>query len=344
MLLKDVFRSYMAVSGEDRSAAYTDKLMFEAMDKFFGPKAVNDITPLDLTNYLAQKRKERIKRNDQMVALQPATLNKHTQFLRRLLNHAEALGQPVRPFRWKSFKVVEPEQTTSFLTIPQEHAALQEMDEYIRPIFLFSVLSGVRLANAIELKHSMVNWSDRVITFRGKSRRPGGKTYIVPITGQIEGVLRQEWNNHPEYVFTFKAKKTNNRWGYTQGVRYPITRPLIRAYWRRLGLQKRWHDLRHTFGTRLYNETKDIHLVQRAMNHSDVNTTMRYVHTDMSDVAAALEKLHNKVANLHNEEQVKNELDVGFTKVINMVRSAGLEPARLASLPPQNDAFPAYHF
>lgn len=170
MLLKDVFASYMTVSGDDRSAAYTDKLMFEAMDKFFGPKAVNDITPLDLTNYLAQKRRERIKRKDKLVPLQPATLNKHTQFLRRLLNHAEALGQPVRQFRWKSFMVLEPEKTTGFLTIPQEHAALKDMDEYIRPIFLFSVLSGVRLANAIELKKSMVNWSDGLITFRGKSR------------------------------------------------------------------------------------------------------------------------------------------------------------------------------
>lgn len=42
MLLKDVFNSYMAVSGTDRSAAYTDKLMFEAMDKFFGPKALRE--------------------------------------------------------------------------------------------------------------------------------------------------------------------------------------------------------------------------------------------------------------------------------------------------------------
>lgn len=178
MILKEVFDSYMAVSGEDRSAAYTDRLMFNAMDAFFGPKAVNDITPVDLTNYLAVKRKERIKRKDQMVPLQPATLNKHTQFLRRLLTHAENLGEPIRVFKWKSFMVVEPEQTTSFLTIPQEHAALTDMDDYIRPIFLFSVLSGVRLSNAIGLKKSMIDWSERLITFRGKSRRPGGKTYL----------------------------------------------------------------------------------------------------------------------------------------------------------------------
>lgn len=305
MLLRTVFDSYMVVSGEDRGAAYTDRLKFKFFDRQFGPKAVNDITPADLSKALGVLRAKRIKRKGQLVPLQPATLNAHTEFLRRLLTHADALGEPVRPFKWKSFMVVEAEQATAFLTIPEEHGALEDMDDYIRPIFLFSVLSGVRLANAIGLKKAMVNWADRVITFRGKSRRPGGKTYVVPITGMIEGILRAEWDNHFEYVFTFRARR-NSRWGYRAGMRYPLTKPLVREYWERLGLEKRWHDLRHTFGTRLYKETKDIHLVQRAMNHSDVQTTLRYVHTDYSDVQEAMERLHNKVANLHHEEQVRN--------------------------------------
>ncbi len=335
MLLREVFDSYMTVSGTDRSAAYTDRLMFAAMDKFFGPKAVNEISPHDLSKYLSMKRGEKVKRNGELRSLQPATLNKHTQFLRRLINHAEALGEPVKQFRWKAFTVIEPEQQTGYLTVPEEHIALTDMDDYIRPIFLFSVLSGIRLANAIGLKKSMVDWETRRITFKGKSRRPGGKTYIVPLTSQLEGILEKEWNNHDEYVFTFKARK-NSRWGYREGHRYPITRPIIREYWERLRLDKRWHDLRHTFGTRLYQETRDIHLVQRAMNHSDVNTTMRYVHTDLSDVQEAMERLHNKVANLHHQEQTRNELDQEFSNVINLVRSKGLEPSRLASLPPQD--------
>ncbi|WP_424617629.1 tyrosine-type recombinase/integrase [Bradyrhizobium sp.] len=97
-------------------------------------------------------------------------------------------------------------------------------------------------------------------------------------------------------------------------MRYPLTKPLVRCYWEKLDLEKRWHDLRHTFGTRLYRETKDIHLVQRAMNHSDVQTTMRYVHTDHSDVQEAMEKLHNKVANLHQIEQMKNKEDPKFLR------------------------------
>ena len=39
---------------------------------------------------------------------------------------------------------------------------------------------------------------------------------------------------------------------------------MVRYYWEALRLGKRWHDVRHTFGTRLYGISKDIHLVQRA--------------------------------------------------------------------------------
>src|SRR6267142_3415262 len=119
MLLVDVFNSYMVVSGEDRGAAYTDRLKFNFFDKQFGPKAVNDITPADLSKALGVLRLKRIKRKGQMVPLQPATLNAHTEFLRRLLSHADALGEPVRVFKWKSFIVVVPEVVTIYLTMPQ---------------------------------------------------------------------------------------------------------------------------------------------------------------------------------------------------------------------------------
>ena len=305
MLFKTVFESYMTVSGEDRGAAYQDHLMFNAMNVFF-PKSVPEISPIDLSDYLKDTRAKRIKRRGELVPLQPATLNKHTAFLRRILTHAEALGVTVQRFRWSAFVVMEAEQTTGFLTIPEEHTALVDIDDYIRPLFLFSVLSGVRQANAIALRWPQVDMNDRVIRFQAKSRRPGGKAYVVPLTSQIEGVLEDEWGNHIDYVFTFRAKR-NNRWGYEQGKRYPLTKAVVRYWWEKLDLEKRWHDLRHTFGTRLYQETKDIHLVQRAMNHADVNTTMRYIHTDLSDVRSAMEILHNKVANLHQQEQIEDK-------------------------------------
>ncbi len=38
------------------------------------------------------------------------------------------------------------------------------------------------------------------------------------------------------------------------------------------------HTLRHTFATDLYRETGKIRLVQKALGHADLSTTMIYTH------------------------------------------------------------------
>ncbi len=44
------------------------------------------------------------------------------------------------------------------------------------------------------------------------------------------------------------------------------------------GLRRlRFHDLRHTFGTRMIREA-DIRRVQEWMGHADIQTTMKYLH------------------------------------------------------------------
>jgi len=49
------------------------------------------------------------------------------------------------------------------------------------------------------------------------------------------------------------------------------------------------HDLRHTFATRLYNQTGDIRLVQHALRHEFVTTTQIYAHVDPLRLRAAID-------------------------------------------------------
>ena len=41
----------------------------------------------------------------------------------------------------------------------------------------------------------------------------------------------------------------------------------------------RFHDLRHTVGTRLAKENIPVNVIKEILAHSDVKTTMRYVHS-----------------------------------------------------------------
>ena len=51
----------------------------------------------------------------------------------------------------------------------------------------------------------------------------------------------------------------------------------------------RFHDYRHDFGTKLLRETGNLKLVQKALNHRDIKSTLRYAHVLDEDVATAVE-------------------------------------------------------
>jgi integrase len=69
----------------------------------------------------------------------------------------------------------------------------------------------------------------------------------------------------------------------------------VQSYWKRLRKRTgivglRFHDLRHDFGTQLLRETGNLKLVQRAMNHRSINTTLRYAHVLDQEVADGMER------------------------------------------------------
>ena len=53
----------------------------------------------------------------------------------------------------------------------------------------------------------------------------------------------------------------------------------------------RFHDFRHDFATKLLRDTGNLKLVQKALNHADIKSTLRYAHVLDEDVAAAVERV-----------------------------------------------------
>ena len=55
----------------------------------------------------------------------------------------------------------------------------------------------------------------------------------------------------------------------------------------------RFHDLRHTVGTRLAEQLVPVNVIKELLGHSDVHTTMRYVHCTQGAKLEALNKLNS---------------------------------------------------
>jgi integrase len=215
-----------------------------------------------------------------------ATVNRTVvEPLRRLVVHAKEWGVhfPGEP-KWKKFRLDEPRERVRELRT--EEAAASDY----APFFAFARATGQRL-NECLLKWNEVDWGNGQIVKTGKDDNP----IVIPITPTVREILWPLRGHHPVYVFTYIA--TRSRQGRRGGDRYPITYNGVKTMWRRLrkraGVQGfRFHDFRHDFASKLLRETGNLKIVQRALNHANIQSTARYAHVGDEELAAAIEGMH----------------------------------------------------
>jgi integrase len=272
-------------------ASNTWPLLGMLIDFFGKDKLVTEITDDDVARLIAWRRGHRKGRdipNENMPLLSPFTVNHTTTTLRKLFTRCKLLG-----VRFAH----EPKWTKHLLKVPTERVRELSDDEAERldavmrpdyaPFFAFMRASGLRL------NECLLRWSEveaRQIVKLGK----GSKRVTVPITSEIRALLWPLRGHHPTYVFTYICEHAEH--GRIKGERYPITRRGVQTYWSRLRKAAgvvgfRQHDFRHDYATKLLRETGNLRLVQRALNHTRIESTMRYAHVLDSEVADAMERV-----------------------------------------------------
>ena len=156
-------------------------------------------------------------------------------------------------------------------------AAASEQDG---ALFLTAAFTGLRLGELLALRWRDVDFTGATIRVRasyggGQLTTPkSGKVRAVPVAPAVASALaqlsrREHWVGDDDLVFVGAAG------GYMDG---SALRRRYKAALGRAGLRElRFHDLRHTFGTRMIAKA-DIRRVQEWMGHADVQTTMKYLH------------------------------------------------------------------
>jgi integrase len=136
----------------------------------------------------------------------------------------------------------------------------------------------------------------RIVLQDVKSTRPGEK-HALPVTAELRALLGGRRGQHPTFVFTYLCERTtrDRKGGIRQaGTRYPFSSTGWRRKWKRAlatagVVDLRFHDTRHTAGTRITKATGNLRLTQRTLGHKNIATTQRYAHVLLEDVAAGIE-------------------------------------------------------
>lgn len=265
-----------------------------------GATGLSALTFRKLSDYIARRRMRRTKGGKTFVDRANASINRELSHLRSVLIHARDNGAEIPRLDWKKLFLPEPDRYETILTLEAEGQFFAELRRDFWPMVEFALATGLRLDNVINLRWSQIDWTAHVISFRTKSKKPGGQLHQVPLTGRIAAILNGERGHHPDIVFTFMCIRSRHcpRTGFVQnkGRRYPFTQSGWRREWdrarRAIGLPKlRFHDMRHTAATRALIAYRDLTVVKEMLGHSDIATTMRYAQADTTRVREAMEAM-----------------------------------------------------
>ncbi len=245
-------------------------------------KTLRQVMSEDVARYVAGRRK---------AGKAPATVNRELSFLRRLFNVAikDRLAEtnPVTPDLF--FK--ENNQRVRFLTDDEESRLTPKLEQpAARATVLVALHTGLRRGEQFHLRWYDVDFTTGIITVprskHGEARRIPMNDTVRATLGKLPSRMRSAW------VF---ASDTGETALDAQNFVNRVFRPALKE----AGIEDfHWHDLRHTFASRLTMAGVDLNTIRELMGHKTLAMTLRYAHLSPAHQLDAVQRL-NRLETAH---------------------------------------------
>ena len=270
-----------------------DKYRIEAhMKPFFINFELQDINPLLIEKYKAERLKTGVTKS---------TVNREITIMKKMFNLAIDWdftdNNPILKVKLFSEKDTMKER---ILTEEEEVKLLAESPDYLKPILVVALNTGMRRGEIFNLKWSQVDLDKRnIIVEQTKS----GKNRIIPINDYLYQELLKVKNQNEKSEYVFPNQET--------GKPFTEVKKSFKNACRKAGINDlRFHDLRHTFATRLIQSGVDIITVKDLLGHFSVRITQRYTHSNQNQKKKAVEILAKK--SLRRVENSENLLHMRY--------------------------------
>lgn len=244
-----------------------------------GRSRLHDLTNADIMAYVAKDRANCAN----------ATVNRRLQMLGRALRHMHVTyNATVAELDLRNAETKEPRERVRELSLDEQTRLFECLPREYKPFVSFALMTGARIATISGLRWSDVDMTNREIRFRMK----GDNLMLFPINGELAALLsalpQSNVLGYRQFVFSRVDQQTMDR--------VPINPNggVFGVAWRKTlkdaGITDfRFHDLRHTFATRMLRQTQNLKLVSQLLGHKDIATTSRYAHVLVDDMRAALD-------------------------------------------------------
>jgi len=173
------------------------------------------------------------------------------------------------------------------LTKEEQKAFLQQFNtRYKSPhrdlcIVRLMLEAGLRAGETVILKPENLNMNSCKLIVHGK----GAKDRVVWINENLRDLIGEWLERRPESKWLFPTRTGAQL--QTAHLRRTVKQKAEKA---KIDEPEKVspHTFRHTFATDLYRETQNIRLVQKALGHSDLSTTMIYTHIEDEELENAM--------------------------------------------------------
>jgi len=245
--------------------------------EWFGNQSVNRVKPDDLARFLTSKQV--LLRSDSQPR-KPITVNRTKSALRSFFAFCVESGwvkeNPARLVRSSPATPKEP-GTLSKPEIGRIRAVLDSQYGQLasRDHLIFELLlgTGIRLGSLVALDKGDVDLPSGTVHIRLKGGTEG-RVFLNP--GLRRLMRRYLKENGTQGACAADTPLFRGQSGRQLGARQIQLRFARRFKEAGINRPTSLHSLRHTFATRLYEKTGDLHLVQRALGHRQITTTEIY--------------------------------------------------------------------
>jgi excisionase family DNA binding protein len=253
-----------------------DKCRLSGLVEFFGDVALQDVSPLDI---------EKFKSASISRGLAKSTVNRYLAILKRMFNIAISWGKAKdNPMKQVRLYPEADNLKERILSPNEETRLLANSPKHLAPILVAALNTGMRRGEILCLTWGQIDFKAKEITIQ---RTKSGKPRVVDINSHLLDTLLRLKRQDGNAQYVFLNPKTGRPYGKLQNS--------FETACRKSGIKNlRFHDLRHTFASRLIERGADIIRVKELLGHSTVRVTERYLHSNRDERKRVVELLCQK--------------------------------------------------
>lgn len=154
--------------------------------------------------------------------------------------------------------------------------------DHLRAIIITAIETGMRQGEMMKLERDQIDWKAGVLRVKARHTKTEEER-IVPITARLRKELFAWVSQRPPLARSVFGVSSNVDTAF-RGAKTDAGMAEVR-----------FHDLRHTFGTRAIQKGVPLAMVAKVMGHRSIQTTMRYINVDVNVARDLAKKMDRRI-------------------------------------------------